>query len=383
MARAELPSSKRVSPNVIKLEHFVSTLKGEQWQKAGAKRREEWVDLCFRYWRARGFPYYRLRDWEMLREYGRIASARKEDMLLGEEIQMSMSGIRLANHFHPQMWGVPVRDAHSPLERFNDDEKLRRIIRKALTIWPDRYAVNESNLRRMLTTFSNTAGVSNFRPTAAKAIFEQYSRDGDSVLDFSAGYGGRLLGCLPLDRHYLGLDPCRWQVTGLRNTIRKLETLVPIRARASIARACAEDLLPSMESGSVDLVFSSPPYFDRERYSSEPSQSYVRYPTYEEWLRDFLQPVLRECRRVLVPGGHLLINVADVNGYKLTDDTLRLASQYFTHARTLRLRLGHKPYLRQRTGEVFKYEPVFVLRKGAARVRGNAGSAPPPASFRD
>jgi tRNA1(Val) A37 N6-methylase TrmN6 len=183
------------------------------------------------------------------------------------------------------------------------------------------------------------------------------------VLDFSAGYGGRLLGCLPLDRHYVGLDPCRAQVRGLREMAGRLGALAPVRARWSIHRACAEDFLPSLAAGSFALVFSSPPYFDRERYSEEPSQSYIRYPTYEGWLRGFLAPVLRECRRVLRPGGHLVVNVADVNGYRLTDDALRLASRHFTHARTLRLRLGHKPYLRGPAGGAFKYEPVFVFRK--------------------
>src|SRR5205085_5566904 len=86
----------------------VATLKGRQWQSLNAARREEVVELCFNYWRARGFPYYRLQDSEMVSEYVRTASSRGEDMLLGDEIQMSMSGVRLANHFHPQMWGVHV-----------------------------------------------------------------------------------------------------------------------------------------------------------------------------------------------------------------------------------------------------------------------------------
>src|SRR5205085_207140 len=109
-----------------------------------------------------------------------------------------MVGVKLANFFHPQMWSVPVGPRRSPLDCFEDDKALRELIRKALRIWPDRYSVNESNLRRMLKTFSHTAGVSNFRPTAAKAIYERYSKSGNTILDFSAGYGGRLLGCMPL-----------------------------------------------------------------------------------------------------------------------------------------------------------------------------------------
>jgi SAM-dependent methyltransferase len=349
------------------LERYVLNLKGSDWQKLDLRQRERVVEDCFQYWRARGFPYYDLNNLEKLREYRRIEGVRKEEILLGNEIQMSMSGIKLANFFHPQMWSVQVTGAHSPFERFNSDENLRKLIRKALTIWPDRCAANESNLRRMLKTFSNTAGVSNFRPTAAKAIYEKYSRDNDCVLDFSAGYGGRLLGCLPLKRHYIGVDPCTDQVRGLKRMLKELKKLVEPKAKVSIYQACAEDFLPTIKSRSVSLVFSSPPYFNQERYSNEPSQSYLRYPTYELWLEGFLKTVIAECWRILKPKGYLLINMADINGYKLITDTRRMASDFFRLKDTLMLRLGNKPYLRNRTGQCFKYEPILVFRKAQQR----------------
>jgi SAM-dependent methyltransferase len=356
-----------VSRNHQRLENLVLNLRGREWQKLPSKERMKVVDMCFRYWRARGFPYYQLSDLEIIKDYDRLAAASKEQILLGDEVQISMVGVKLANYFHPQMWCVPVNGAHSPIERFNDDEQLRKLIRRALTIWSDRYSVNEINLRGMLRTFSNTARVSNFRPTAAKALYEQYSKDGDTVLDFSAGYGGRLLGCLPLDRRYIGIDPCKDQARGLRNMVRTLKRLARPKALPSIHQQCAEDFLPLLEAGSVSLVFSSPPYFNHERYSDEPSQSYIRYPTYDEWLETFLGKVVAESQRVLKPGGHLLLNVADVNGLKLAADVFRIASRYFTPVGILKLRLGHKPYLRHRTGKAFKYESLFVFRKSRRR----------------
>jgi DNA modification methylase len=351
------------SSDHLRIEKLVLNLRGSDWHKLEPAEREKVVDVCFRYWRARGFPYYELSESEIIDEYGRLIAASKEQMLLGDEVQMSMVGVKLANYFHPQMWSVPINGVHSPVERFNDDEKLRKLIRRALSIWPDRYSVNESNLRGMLRTFSNTSRVSNFRPTAAKAIYQQYSKSGDRVLDFSAGYGGRLLGCLTLDRHYIGVDPCKEQVRGLRKMARTLKLLTNPQARVSIHRQCAEDFLPTLASASASLVFSSPPYFNHERYSTEPSQSYIRYPTYDQWLYTFLRKVVAESRRILEPGGYLLLNVADVNGLNLAADVFGIASRYFVHARTLKLRLGHKPYLRSRTGSAFKYEPLFVFKK--------------------
>jgi SAM-dependent methyltransferase len=355
--------SRTTTERALRNEEAVLNLKGREWQKLNAVERERVVKICFSYWRSRGFPYYRLNDSELAREYTRLEGVTKECILVGDEIQISMIGLRLANYFHPQMWSVKTKGRRSPDKCFNDDSALRRLISRALNVWTDRCAVNESNLRGMLITFSRTARVSNFRPTAAKAIIERYSNCGDTVLDFSAGYGGRLLGCLPLKRIYIGIDPCTQQVRGLRKMKAKLESLVKPRAKAIIHRACAEDFLPGIRANSVNLVFSSPPYFNTERYSNEKTQSYLKFPEYEQWLEAFIGRVILESRRILKPGGYFIINVADIRGYKLSDDVLGLATKHFRHTETLKLRLSSLPYLRARPQEAFKHESVFILRK--------------------
>jgi hypothetical protein len=81
----------------------------------------------------------------------------------------------------------------------------------------------------------------------------------------------------------------------------------------------AEDLLTGFPKGTAQLIFSSPPYFDRERYSDEPSQSYIRFPKYSDWKRHFLEVAIVES-------------------------------------------LARKPYLGEANGP-FKREPLFVFRK--------------------
>jgi len=64
--------------------------------------------------------------------------------------------------------------------------------------------------------------------------------------------------------------------------------------------------------GPVDLVFTSPPYFDRERYSSRDSQSWVFHgKDFDSWIEGFLRPIIRTSRDVL-NRGHLVLNVADI-----------------------------------------------------------------------
>ena len=44
--------------------------------------------------------------------------------------------------------------------------------------------------------------------------------------------------------------------------------------------------------GKLDMVFTSPPYFDREQYSADEEQSFKSYPMYHDWRDNFLKPTL-------------------------------------------------------------------------------------------
>jgi hypothetical protein len=362
---ASLPMKLRPTTLVDQqlVEQFVLNLKGRELNEMCLQDRQRVIELAFQYWRRRGFPYSSLNDSDMVHAYSRLEASRREQVIHAREIRSSMLGVGLANCFHPQMWTVKIKGSRAPFDCFTNDAALKNLICKALNVWQDRSAVNASNLRRMLATFSHTSRVSNFRPTAAKAIYESYSRDGDIVVDFSAGYGGRMLGCFPLDRLYVGIDPCLDQIKGLRNMKAKLGTLVKLKARTRLHRACAENFLSTIQTNSVALVFSSPPYFDLERYSNEKSQSYIKFPAYEQWLTEFLGKIFCESRRILKRGGYMVVNVADVNGYELTADALGLATKYFKLVDTLKLRLSHLPYQREHPMKAYKHEPVFVFRK--------------------
>jgi hypothetical protein len=341
-------------------------LRGHQWARFPSRTRQTLVSAAFDYWRREGFPYYDLTSVQVHREFECLVHSPSRSVFTRAGALGSLVGIRVANVFKPRMWSVRVSRYRSPMDVFQDDDLLRAAIERAWTVWPDRFGANASSLRRMLKTFPGTASVSNFRPTLAKAIVERFSPEGGTVVDFSAGFGGRLVGCLALKRHYVGIEPSARQVAGLRRTIRTLAKVAP--GSAAILQGCAEDSIGRWTDRHVDLIFSSPPYFDWERYSGHPSQSYVRYRTYERWLSCFLGPLIEHSHEKLAQDGYLVLNVSEGRRLPTPDAVECLARRVgFKLHRRIPLLLARVPYLHPRSWGAFKPEVLLVFQKRQRR----------------
>jgi DNA methylase len=339
-------------------------LKGADWLKLNTYERKHVVEIAFRYWRRRGFPYYRLTTREAQREFHRLFVFDHRKIVVGNKLRGSNLGLRLANFFQPGMWSVRVSRYRSPMDVFQDDGLLRAAIERAFVLWPMRYSANASCLRRILKTFSSTASVSNFQPVIAKAVIATYSKPGDVVVDFCAGYGGRLLGCLTMQRKFIGIEPCKRQVHGLNRLIQLASTFNAAASDAKILHGCAEDRLKKLPSRSASLVFSSPPYFDWERYALHSSQSFIRYRSYPEWLEHFLKPVIAQCSRVLTRKGYLILNVSNGKRNPTRGEVLQIAGSFgFAHVRSYRMILAKVPYLHPRNGVPEKSEYILVFSR--------------------
>ena len=112
------------------------------------------------------------------------------------------------------------------------------------------------------------------------------------------------------------------------------------------------------DKNSIDLCFTSPPYFDWEKYSEEETQSYKKYPEAKDWLDGFLWNTMDRCHYGLKSGGILAMNVANTRRIKnFEEETVKLAKEiHFKHIDTWRLQLSSQ------TGSP-KYEPIFIFQK--------------------
>jgi SAM-dependent methyltransferase len=346
-------------------------IRGRDWQACSPRHKASLVEGAFHYWRERGFPHYELTKSDVKREYRNLA-AQPVEPITKDGIVGSITGLRLANFFQPQMWSVRVSRYLSPIDVFKSDTMLRAAIERSWSIWPDRFGANAATMRRILKTFPGTASVSNFRPTVARSVLKRFSPNGGTVVDFSSGYGGRLLGTLSSKCRYIGIEPCYAQVTGLR---RMLDALKKIHTpgSAEILLGCAEDLMPQLPRAHADLVFSSPPYFNWEKYSHDTSQSFVRYSTYEAWREGFLQPILRESARVLRKDGYLVVNISGGRRKPDAQEVKSICQNVgLRYVGYIPLLITRVPYMHPRNNQPHKCEVLLIFEKDEKqRSRGN------------
>jgi hypothetical protein len=316
--------------------------------------------------RAAGLPVYSLDRQEKLEKLWQLLCYDRGGLIEDGVVGQTMHGLSLAWHYFPHAWSVTCGNKRTPLEVFGDDDLLRNALSRRKRLGN---CETESDLRKALRTFSGTQSVSNFRPTAAAAIYDRYLKDsGGTVWDMSAGFGGRLLGALACGkvRRYIGTDPATLTMDGLREMSGEL----PILMRGlgydppdiELHNLGSEDFHPAPESLSV--CFSSTPYGGHERYCDELTQSYLRFPTNEAWLNGYMRMTLDNCRIGLKRDGFLAVNIAGVPSYPtLHEDFVALAvANGWQLIETLQLALSKMPGTGKRE-ERHKHEAIYVFTK--------------------
>ena len=324
------------------------------WKAFTDEELEEYKLKLFNFYKQHGFPYFDMTDEQCSRVVDNLLNFDSDRIILDEDyLKQVMNGLNLVNFFMPHIFEVKCRNFKSPMECFQDDEMLKKAIKKRLSMGDN---MSHAGMRKALSWTHGTHRVSNFRPTIAKYIYDNYSGDG-RVLDFSSGFGGRLFGAFVSQKvkTYVGTDPSTKTYEGLIKLKDYLQT--KIEKEVILHNEPFEDL--ELEDNSFDLAFSSPPYFNTEEYSYEDTQSFIKYDTKEKWRDGFLKPLVSNSYRYLKTDGYFIINIANVNSYKnLEEDLLEIAKEKgFNLVKTYKMNLS------KLMSKGYKYEPIYVFRK--------------------
>jgi len=162
------------------------------------------------------------------------------------------------------------------------------------------------------------------------------------------------LGFLASDcKKYIGTEPSTKSFKGLSEL---KETYDYVNKKVELYCMGSEKFIP--EESSIDLCFTSPPYFDTEQYSQEETQSFKAYPTKELWLNDFLRQTIKNCKFGLKESGYMIINISNTkNSDWIEQEMIKLAKiEGFKLVNTYYLVLSSI------AGNGKKREPVFIFQ---------------------
>ena len=139
----------------------------------------------------------------------------------------------------------------------------------------------------------------------------------------------------------------------------------------------------------VTMGLTSPPYFNRERYSEGENQSWIKYgSSYESWSKGFLKPTIENISQLLLKDGIFFMNIANINhnskSLPLEQDTKEYSDEFWCSCNDNKFKMlmttmtGNNKDSKGTGGQAInsvrikeglrKFEPIFILIGGAKPV---------------
>ena len=168
----------------------------------------------------------------------------------------------------------------------------------------------------------NSGAIVFFKSSTAKYIYKKYNAT--SVLDFTMGWGGRLLGAMALDINYIGIDTNTKLKAGYEAMIDDLPC-----DKSKINLLWDSCLQIDYSKYDYDLILTSPPYVNLELYENMP-----RFESDKIFYEEFLIPTMDNAFTHLKDGGKMCINISPKmfralmkQGYREPNDKVDLRQQ--------------------------------------------------------
>ena len=138
------------------------------------------IEILFNHYRQTGFPAYDKSNYDIKKEIDKVV---KSPCCIDEDnkiINQSMTGCGILWTYFPHWINVRCNGHQSVADVWNDDNKLKALLRKTY-LWKLRH--NEPNwtdnrIRQNAKVYGAKQSVSNFRPTVAKDIYNKYGIGG-------------------------------------------------------------------------------------------------------------------------------------------------------------------------------------------------------------
>jgi len=161
--------------------------------------------------------------------------------------------------------------------------------------------------------------VNTLRAAAAAGMYKKYKAT--RVLDFTAGWGARMIAAMALDIDYIGIDSNKNLKKGYERIIKLLKPYTKSNVKLFFKKAENVDF---SKLGRYDYVFTSPPYEYLEAYENmtnyegdgkikQPSSSKkIKMQDSAKFYDEFLVPTLKKVYKYLPKNKHICLNMPDI-----------------------------------------------------------------------
>jgi hypothetical protein len=162
--------------------------------------------------------------------------------------------------------------------------------------------------------YDNTITCSNHNPAIIMYFIKKYNAK--KIIDMSGGWGDRLLGCIASNiEEYLCTDPNTCVIESYKNMINLLLKLSP-NPNAKITIKCEGFENIKVDDNYYDMAYTSPPYFDLEKYSNQHTQSIYIYNNENLWWESFAKPCIQKLINSIKYDGHCILYIGQQAGKK-------------------------------------------------------------------
>ena len=216
------------------------------------------------------------------------------------------AGKTISLMFNPHRLATDTeKDDLSIYESLQDDNKLSGLAR--LYLYNLEHGINDAFYQTVQRGYQNIQYVNEFPPIVAQTICKTYGRSKQlNVLDPCAGWGGRMIGCASIpNTTYTAFEPSTKTYEGLCKLGEWLKSLQPT-FEYHVYHLPYED---KEIDGHFDIALTSPPYYDTEHYSDEPTNSLNRYDSFDSWVEGFYKPLILTTLDLLKTDGVFVLNV--------------------------------------------------------------------------
>jgi 16S rRNA G966 N2-methylase RsmD len=248
------------------------------------------------------------KDWENLRAWTTAENSINSTSRLG---------MKLSEHFCPNFYDIESASGTSYKSLWTA-KNLKKILRWNRKSHSTPYL---SEIKRGIYFCCGLTKNTMYRPQMMKLACIKYKPK--YVLDPCAGWGGRMLGTVSYGADYIAFEPN----TTTYNNLMKIVDFLGINNKVTLICDDARNML-KYNLPKVDMVLTSPPYFDLEVYTHEDTQSIINTTSYQDWADSFLREIIKLSISHLNENGVSCWNVGKVKNRDMNVDVEKYHKEF-------------------------------------------------------